>query len=184
MIKLTIQGEPDEIAAFLFHLEDCAGISLEYKTGISKRALHHKWGSALAGLHIEAVTGLEPEVTIYSSKRGSKGESSTTKAVPGYVYVMPYYSANGIEGYKIGKTTNPYSRRRTFSIKLNFQVTFIALIHSDNHSALETAMHQEFAKKRRGSSEWFNLTPEDVAAIQALMSDEDKKLLSKLESGK
>jgi hypothetical protein len=182
MLKLTIAGEPDEIAALFFHLEDCAGISLAYKTGISKRALHHKWGSALAGLHVEAVAGLETEVTIYAGKHS--GKASDSKAVPGYVYLLPYHSANGIEGYKIGKTVNPYSRRKTFGVKFNFDVKFIALVHSDNHSALETALHQQFKDKRRGSSEWFNLTPEDVAAIQALMSDEDKKLLSKLEGGK
>lgn len=176
MLKVKIQGEPSEIGAFFARLEQCEGIRIEYKSDVSKRDAGHKWGSAIAGLHVEAVVAPPPTVTIYEGRRGKFGAVGKM----GYVYVLPYFGADGIEGYKIGKTTNPRSRRKTFSVKLNFSIIFMALIYSDDYSALEKQLHQQYATKRRGASEWFDLDINDLIAIQALMSDADKKLLDEI----
>lgn len=173
MLKVKIDGEPDEIAAFFSHIEDCEGLRMEYQTAISKRAAHHKWGSSKAGIHAESV-GISADVSVYGEWK-AKGKSQK-----GFVYLLPAYGAEGVMGYKIGKTTNAHSRRKTFGIKLNFDVKFLAVVSTDDHSALETKLHRQYADKRRGSSEWFNLNEDDVKHIQSLMSAADEKLLKEV----
>jgi hypothetical protein len=179
MIKLKIEGPPEEIAAFISHVSKTDGINLNKSTEITKRAESHKWGSALAWAEVQPVQGLSADYSIYESKRGSK-----TKGRPkaGYVYLLPAYGDGGIVGYKIGKTTSPYSRRKSFGNKLYFQIEFIALVATDNHTALETTLHRHFASKRQGKSEFFNLDAADIAYIQNLMTAEDKAFLLKVNS--
>lgn len=173
MLKVTIKGEPNEIAAFFAHLEEIDGLELEYRSEISKRAAHHKWGSAIAGIHANT-EGVEANFSIYERGK-SKGQPQK-----GFVYLLPAYGPEGLLGYKIGKTTNAHSRRRTFGIKLNFDVQFLALISTDDHSNLETILHRLFANKRLGSSEWFKLDELDVKHIVELMTAEDEKLLKEV----
>lgn len=171
MLKLRVQGEPKEIASFFALLEDADGILVEYTSGISKRAEHHKWGSAIAGVHADSSGYNNAEYTIYERGK-AKGQPQK-----GYVYLLPAYGEKGVIGYKIGKTTNPFSRRKTFSVKLNFEVNFVALISTDDHSKLETELHRRFRDLRLGSSEFFTLTDADVSQILEMMTLADKKLL-------
>lgn len=171
MIKLKISGEPQEIASFFQHLADVDPLIVEYTSSISKRAEHHKWGSSIAGISVELVPDIEADVSIY------KGKKYMGQAVEGYIYVLPYYGKDGIKGYKIGKTVNPHSRRKTFSVKFPFDIEFIALIKADDISKKETEYHQIFADVRRGSSEWYDLTPGDIDYLKSEMSLDDRKFL-------
>jgi hypothetical protein len=174
MLKITVKGEPNEIAAFFAHMEEADGLQVEYHSAISKRAATHKWGSAIAGIHAALLEGFEADVSIWNreKKRG--------QAQKGYVYLLPAYGAEGILGYKIGKTIKPQSRKSTFGVKLGFRVKFLALISTDDHSALETELHRLYATQRQGHSEFFALRSVDVDDIIRLMSPEDKKLLKEV----
>jgi hypothetical protein len=92
-------------------------------------------------------------------KRTKNGKRDTD----GYVYLLE--AVGGF--YKIGKTVNPKSRKRTFGVKLPMAVEFKHLIHTDNMHKLEKDLHRLFAAKRlRG--EFFDLTPADVEFICSL----------------
>ncbi len=176
MLKFKITGEPEEIEAYFLHIAKLEALSVQYRSEVSKYAAHNKTGSVVAGIHAEPVQGIEAKVSIYqrptSKKRG--------QAQAGYVYLMPAYDGKGLIGYKIGKTIKPQSRRRTFGVKLSFEVKFLALISTGDHTGLETELHRRFADKRMGTSEFFNLTAFDVSHIVGMMSDADKKLLKEV----
>jgi hypothetical protein len=82
---------------------------------------------------------------------------------PGYVYLLQAASGQ----YKIGKTSDPKNRARTFGVKLPFQVDFICLIKTDDYQTLEKSLHQRFEAKRI-DGKWFNLSDEDVEYIKGL----------------
>lgn len=177
-LKITVQGEPEEIASFFATVDKCECMSLTYQSDITKRASHHKWGSARAGISVNMVASAKPDVKIYERR---KSKQANRKApTKGYVYLMPYYDERGMLGYKIGKTTNPKSRKRTFSVKMAFQVRFIALISTDDYTALEVLLHTRYRNQRRGNSEWFTLTNDDRDEIIQMMSPDDIKLLGQL----
>lgn len=179
MIKLKIEGTPEEIAAFLAHVEETDGLKQKWSTEITKRAESHQWGSALAAYDVEPIEGLQAEYSIY--QRGKKGQDKPkSQARPGWVYVLPAYGPSGCVGFKIGKTLTPYSRRKTFGNKFYFEIAFVALISTANHTALETKLHQHYASKRMGRSEFFNLTEQDILDLQDMMSEEDKALMAKV----
>jgi hypothetical protein len=79
----------------------------------------------------------------------------------GYVYLIR--SSTGF--YKIGRTKDPHSRRRTFDVKLPFEIEFVHLVACHDAVAAELALHRRFASRRAGG-EWFSLTDDDVAYIQ------------------
>lgn len=81
----------------------------------------------------------------------------------GFVYLIQ--SPTG--SYKIGRTRNPDNRMKTFSVKLPFEVDYICTIESADMYALERQLHKKYASKRI-NGEWFDLDPEDVAAIQGM----------------
>jgi hypothetical protein len=178
-MKIKMEGTPEEIAAFLARVSNTDGITVTMSTGITKRGENHKWGSALAWLDVDPVQGTIAEYGIYqrANKKAGKGQR---QAIRGYVYLVPAYGEGGIIGYKIGKTTNPESRRKTFGVKFNFDVGFLALIASADYSLTETKLHQQFAAKRRGNSEWFDLDADDIEFIKGMMTPAEEKLLKKL----
>jgi predicted GIY-YIG superfamily endonuclease len=79
----------------------------------------------------------------------------------GYVYLIR--AESGL--YKIGRTTSPQNRMKTFGIKLPFQVEYECLILTYDMVGTERALHQHFASKHM-NGEWFRLTPEDVKYIK------------------
>lgn len=175
-LKITVQGEPEEIAAFFATVDKCECLSLVYQSDISKRASHHKWGSARCGVSVCMVTSAKPDVKIYE-RRPRRGEKKPV--TKGWVYVMPAYDESGQVGYKIGKTVNPKSRKRTFSVKMPYSVNFVALLESDNYSQLEVDLHTEFRHKRTGG-EFFNLNDGDIVSIMMRMTVSDIKKLSEV----
>lgn len=81
----------------------------------------------------------------------------------GWVYVIK--SPTG--AYKIGKSSNPNNRIKTFEVKLPFEVEFICLIPAADMNRLEKHLHGHFTEKHI-NGEWFALTPEDVEYIKGL----------------
>jgi len=85
------------------------------------------------------------------------------KPVAGYVYLLQ--SPTGY--YKIGCTSNPHNRAKTFGIQLPFEVEFLALLYSEDMYTFEAEMHEEFAHKRV-NGEWFALDDADVEYIKSM----------------
>lgn len=90
-------------------------------------------------------------------------EKRASAAYKGYVYLIQ--SPTG--AYKIGRTTNPKDRMKTFSVKLPFEVEYVCLIQTDDMYSLEQSLHKQFATKRV-NGEWFQLEPNDVEHIKRL----------------
>lgn len=97
--------------------------------------------------------------------RDSKAEKrrATNSRPPGYVYLIQ--SSTGY--YKIGRTSNPNDRMKTFNVKLPFEVEYTCVIETPDMFKLERELHQRFAKNRV-NGEWFALSSEDVEYIKGL----------------
>jgi hypothetical protein len=96
-------------------------------------------------------------------KRGSYIARHFTKE--GYVYLIQSPSSL----FKIGRAKTPENRLHTFSVKLPFEVVYIALVKTNDMIKLERDLHVKFASKRI-NGEWFALTPDDVNYIKGLES--------------
>lgn len=83
----------------------------------------------------------------------------------GYVYLIQ--SPTG--AYKIGRTSNPDDRMKTFSVKLPFEVEYVCLIPTPDMYGFEAQLHDHFASKRV-NGEWFALDTDDVEYIKGLAS--------------
>lgn len=81
----------------------------------------------------------------------------------GWVYLVQ--SPTGY--YKIGRTSDPDNRVKTFKVKLPFEVEYICLIQTGDMYILESQLHIRFADKRV-NGEWFNLESADVEYIRSL----------------
>lgn len=93
----------------------------------------------------------------------SEVKADQRKPKKGYVYLLQ----SPTSAYKIGSTSNPADRIRTFGIQLPFEVEFIALIPTADMQTLERRLHNKYALKRI-NGEWFWLSAEDVECIKAL----------------
>lgn len=82
---------------------------------------------------------------------------------PGYVYLVKSDSGH----YKIGKTVNIDDRRKTFSVKLPFEIEFENTIKCEDYHTAETKLHYIFRKKR-ANGEWFNLSAADVNWLKSI----------------
>ena len=93
----------------------------------------------------------------------------------GYVYLLKSPTAF----WKIGKTKNPDDRRKTFSVKLPFEVQYAHLIYCHDMHKLEKEMHIIF-KKKRVDGEWFSLNEDDVRWIKQFNTqiDFDKEMVN------
>lgn len=81
----------------------------------------------------------------------------------GFVYLLQ--SPTGY--YKIGRTSDPENRMKTFGIQLPFEVEYICIIKTLNMYALEKNLHQYFSEKRV-NGEWFQLLSEDIEYVKGL----------------
>jgi hypothetical protein len=82
-----------------------------------------------------------------------------------YVYVIKDVDISGY--YKIGRTTDLYTRLSTFEVKLPFEIEVIAILQCGNAIQLERELHRRFASKRV-KGEWFNLSTDDLEAIRGI----------------
>lgn len=84
----------------------------------------------------------------------------------GYVYLI-----RSQDGYfKIGHTSDPDNRMKTFSVKLPFDVEYVCLIWSGDRFELERSLHDLY-KSKHVNGEWFNLSDEDVNYLKGLAND-------------
>jgi hypothetical protein len=106
----------------------------------------------LDNLHIEPPK-LEPIIKSQKLERGRVG----------YVYLI--HSVTG--HYKIGRTSDPQNRMKTFTVKLPFEVEYVCIIACEDMHQLEWDLHQKYHDKRV-NGEWFQLDPDDVEYIKGL----------------
>ena len=76
----------------------------------------------------------------------------------GFVYIVD--EINGPH-YKIGRTSNPYDRLKTFEVKLPYKVEYNMLIETNDMYALEYKLHNIFSDKH-ADGEWFTLSQDDL----------------------
>lgn len=96
-------------------------------------------------------------------RRNMEKRKQPRAARPGYVYLLQ--SPTG--AYKIGCTSDPDNRAKTFGVKLPFEVDFIVLLKASDMPSLEGRLHRQFEAKRI-NGEWFALDPADVEYIKGL----------------
>lgn len=97
-------------------------------------------------------------------RRRPKQQKKEKYTHPGYVYLLQ----SPTSAYKIGRTQDPDNRLATFGVTLPFEVEYIALIKTPDMYGLERKLHAHFKSKRRGNTEWFDLSSDDVAYIKSL----------------
>lgn len=165
-MKIKVTGTPDEIATLVDALEHSAVFSSVKTTNISKYDASHKTGSALVFITFgDQLKTNDIPVEVYQRRR--KGQPKRSDQ-PGYIYVMRGPVEGGVETYKIGKTSNPHSRRKTFGVKMPFKAEFIQIIKTDQMSALEKGLHEYFKAKRLAGSEFFALEQRDLYFLKQL----------------
>lgn len=79
----------------------------------------------------------------------------------GYVYLIgtPVFG-----WYKIGKSKTPEIRIRDLGILLPFKVNVIAVWKAKNHTKMEAALHELYAKNRI-NGEWFEFSKKEAYAV-------------------
>lgn len=88
--------------------------------------------------------------------------SSRPQAILGYVYLI-----RAGRYYKIGRTNADGRRLRELSIQLPERAQRVHVIKTDDPVGIELYWHRRFAGRRvRPDAEWFDLTPEEVAAFR------------------
>jgi hypothetical protein len=103
-----------------------------------------------------------PDVMALLAHRSPAKSQKAAKltVITGYVYLM-----KSGRHHKIGRTVSVGSRERQLAIKIPIPPTTIHRIETDDPNGLEAYWHKRFAEKR-GEGEWFDLSPEDVAAFK------------------
>jgi hypothetical protein len=78
----------------------------------------------------------------------------------GFVYLLRYG-----RHYKIGRSNSVGRRERELAIQLPERTKLIHAIKTDDPEGIEHYWHRRFESKR-GNGEWFELTPQDIAAFR------------------
>jgi hypothetical protein len=168
-MKLSTRTSPEELATLLAALKASPHVESVESTSLSKADLSHKTGSALIFIKFKSMVSADTvEVTKWERRSRKKGDTPSKRDTKGYVYLLRTDTANV---YKIGKSTNIKSRRKTFGVKLPFAVEYEHVIKTDDMHLLEKTLHKKFAPKRLRGSEFFALTAEDVQWIISLGSE-------------
>lgn len=93
-----------------------------------------------------------------SPDRGTR--STTPEESFGYVYLL-----KSGRFFKIGRTNAVGRRERELAIQLPEKATVVHSIKTDDPVGIESYWHRRFEDKRK-QGEWFELTPQDVAAFK------------------
>lgn len=102
------------------------------------------------------VLDLCPEAAIVQSKTTTTGNGVSD----GFVYLM-----KSGRYYKIGKTNHVGRREREVMVQMPEALKTVHSIITDDPTGIEDYWHRRFAEKRK-NGEWFDLSPEDVAAFR------------------
>lgn len=110
-------------------------------------------------------SGYEDVITLCSdyevpARSEDTNSRAAAKIATGFVYLM-----KSGRHYKIGHTICPDSRKRQLTIKIPVPPKTIHSIETDDPPGIEAYWHKRFSDKR-GEGEWFELSPEDVAAFK------------------
>lgn len=81
----------------------------------------------------------------------------------GYIYLIKAPSGK----FKIGRAKDINNRVATFGVMLPFEIELTHVIPATDYRQAERVLHERFAH-RRGRGEWFDLTADDVTAIQLI----------------
>jgi len=88
-------------------------------------------------------------------------DEHTSARIQGYVYMI-----RSGRRYKIGKSTDPSRRFREVKLELPEEAHQIHAIPTDDPAGIEAYWHRRFAAKRVRSTEFFELSAEDVRAFR------------------
>ena len=89
-------------------------------------------------------------------------EEVAAPGIVGYVYLFKHGARRE---YKIGRTNNALRREGELAIQLPEKIAPIHYIKTDDPGGVEAYWHSRFANKRK-EGEWFQLTPQDIAAFK------------------
>ena len=163
MLKLRIQGTPDEVQALVEWLaESPETVTIEYVGDPWKRQPHHKWVTVKAGITMHTTPRTVPETVIHGQQRQRPGKT-------GIVYLVRvdlYGSRESI--YKIGCAADLVSRKKALDLQIPGVVEVLCQIETDDRYKLENELHIRFDNKRLGKTEFFTLDEDDIAAIKEL----------------
>ena len=115
------------------------------------------------GYYVASVRDEKLRRDMQISSQVSNKPTQTRSNKFGFVYLVQ--STTG--AYKIGRTIDPANRLKTFSVKLPFEVEFVATIQTPDMYQLEADLHRKYDSKRV-NGEWFALSPADVEYIKGL----------------
>ncbi len=162
-MKIKVRGTPDEIETIAYALRSGNYVRSVEVSQVYKANAAHKTGWAWITIVFSEIVPSRAAVEIYSRNRRRRVQNGK-RATDGYVYLV-----KAVDGsYKIGKTVNPKSRKRTFDVRLPFKVEYVHVIQTDDMGKLEKALHTRFAAKRLSGSEFFALDDADVQFILSL----------------
>lgn len=88
------------------------------------------------------------------------------KSSVGYVYILR--AQNGL--FKIGKTKDPKARFESIKTSSPERVEVYRVFLSSDYSETEARLHRLFSEFRE-LGEWFRLTDDELAAIDAIQGD-------------
>lgn len=159
----------------LDELTDISALSLESLVAIREEYDENDWWSGLSDEQLpdgmdhlfEILDRLDELIDSRggSDIRAKMRQTARGSGRSGFIYLLR--SASG--HWKIGFSSNPKDRIKTFSIRLPFEVSYEHLIPTSHMIDAEMALHSQFAPKRI-DGEWFALDDADVAYIKSIKS--------------